>query len=361
MARKNDKTINVRLSLEVEDVTQELFEQMGIKLDNNLEIAFIRLPNSNYGYYNFYVDQLIFEFTKIEKLMINDNHFVIKNANGNFRLLYINPTEGSISCSTEFKSLIKEFNKVILVKDMEDNRMLIKISDENDYISCLWHEESLGYSNYAVVQLPNLNYVVLKRDGLIYCDYEFVEYHKFLDEKAKVSGQGICVKSPKSNCYSIIRIDDLQVFEGIQKIDVEIAVDGEEYLIIQLSNEYKHFLHSEDIAELFNSFFDGEEHAFLKLNDNKKHALFRVSDFEVSDEYDFMYYIANSKCILARNESNENEKIEVLINILDFKKTEEYSSIDTNKLSDKGFAIAVTKDNKSVCIRISDFKVATFN
>ena len=130
------KTINIRLSLEVEDVTQELFEQIGIKHDKDLRIAFIRLPNSNYGYYDFYADGIIFEFTKIEKLMINDNHFVIKKTNGNFQLLYFNPNESIISISKEFKSLIKEFNKVILVKDLEENRMLIKISYENEYAKC---------------------------------------------------------------------------------------------------------------------------------------------------------------------------------------------------------------------------------
>lgn len=278
--------VNYVTQMEVEEVflrdfPHEAFEKAGYTI--------VELKNGAYGIVK---DGNLEEiFTKFEKLSeienIVDNIYLLYLKNGLQKLVMIG-YRGKVIISEVFKEIKKVFKKYILVELENGKRALIEIYRYSTSLEFIEWEKGMCASkhgrstNHAILELPNGKYTILTKEGLNYNALDFESVHDYFDDETNDIFRRVIVAKGRE---VLVRISDLRVSKSYYSVDL-------------YSYGYGHY---------------SKKYVKVHSKNSKYDAILRVSDFEVSKEYENLLGIDRDFAVFEEN-GNRN-----ILRLADFK------------------------------------------
>lgn len=261
MEKQQEKIgIDIKLVTKItshEDYTSHFFKEE----DLPERYRIIKIDEGKYGMADLKSKECEIFFRNISK--INDCYYLLELENGNQVLMMLWRGERKIF-SELFKEVIHVFHSIVLVKDLEGERKLIK-SKEEAY-KYPWFEMSAWFddekNNIFVRTLEDYGLILLK-EGLIPVEKYFQRVRSVTDIEVNNTFRIVIFEDES---MAVIRINDLEESKHFKKIEY----------ISRYSREKT--VYSKDCVE-------------VTYHDDKK-AILRISDFKISEEHDNINYLS---------------------------------------------------------------------
>lgn len=177
--------------------------------------------------------------------------------------------------SEPFLRAVKRFKRYLLVEKTKGVRKLMKLNE----FSVMFDWIPSEYFDYAILELPNNNLTILKKDGLEVSDIEF-------DSVSKTKFFNFVIVS--NDCgVSVVRISDfkrtLSFLEVLPYVPIKCESYSENYVIVTHNNDKKSILRLEDfkLSDSFNNIIP-ITHEYALVTDNGKEEILRLSDFKIA-------------------------------------------------------------------------------
>lgn len=270
MEKQQEKIgIDIKLVTKItshEDYTSKFFKEG--ELPERYRI--IKIDEEKYGMADLKSKECEITFRNISK--ISNSYYLLEFENGNQVLMMLWRGERKIF-SELFKEVIHVFHSIVLVKDLEGERKLIK-SKEEAY-KYPWFEMSAWFddekNNIFVRTLEDYGLILLK-EGLIPVEKYFQRVRSVTDIEVNNTFRIVIFEDES---MAVIRIHDLEESEHFKKIEH---------------------------IERYNS-HPSKDYVEVTLNDDKK-AVLRISDFKVSQNHDGIDYLSANYALVYDGEEN---------------------------------------------------------
>ena len=231
----------------------------------------------NCGLYGIVKDGILKEtFVKFDKPkeleIFREDIYLIHLENGLQKIMLVEP-KGKVVFSEAFKEIKKVFKKYILVEFESGKRALTDGWSDLEFFEWENGMTSSKYgnsTNHAILELQNGKYAILTKDGLNYNGLEFESVHDYFDVKTNDSFRRVIVEKGRE---VLVRISDLRVSEVY-------------YNIYYYS--YGYGLYSQKYVK-------------VHKKNSRTDAILRISDFEVSKEYENLLGIDSDFAVFEEN------------------------------------------------------------
>lgn len=287
---QNTKVVNYVTQMEVEEIFLRDFPHKSFA---KAGYTIVQLKSGSYGIVkNGNLEEIFTKFDKLSEIEnIKDNIYLLYLKSGLQKLVIVEvivEERAKVVFSKVFKEIKKVFKEYILVELENGKRALMDIYRYYTDLEFIEWEEGMCASrhgnstNHAILKLPNGKYTILTKDGLKYSVLEFESVYDFFDEAINDIFRIVIVEKGRE---VLVRISDLRVSNAY-------------YSINYYSYGYGHY---------------SRRYVKVHSKNSKYDAILRVSDLEVSKEYEKL--LACDKDFALFEENGESN----ILRLADFK------------------------------------------